>query len=610
MFYESRGMERHPLTANEDARLTALRHLHLLDTAPTEAFDRITRMASRLLRVPVSSISLSDRDRQYFKSRVGFDLMEAPREEAPCNWAIRSDAVYTVPNMLEDERFGNTAMVRHGGIRSYAGAPLITRTGYSLGTLCVMDIQPRIFSTDEVELLADLAEMVMSQIELQNSIGRIHPVSGYPNEYQLIDDLDDLSERSPGATRTALLVELVPGRQVRQGMRVLGANFVENLIHSSTDAIRRALDAHSQLYHIGPTRCVLLLDETRTCSWQELARQLDLNLREPIDCDGIPIRAEPAIGVYTFVPGEVKPRDVLRRLYSAADDARGDIMLTASYDASHDQIHARRFQLLGSLTGALQADDQLSLVFQPRVDLDGRPRGAEALLRWRHPEHGDISPAEFVPLAEETAHIGILTQWVLDRALVQVARWRRAGYRLKVSINVSAPNLEEADFADGVARLLLRHDVPPAAIELEFTEGVLARDGGRVIEQLCALRDMGIEIAIDDFGTGYSSLAYLQKLPASVLKIDRAFIKDLPTSERDRKLVRAMIGMAHDLGYRVVAEGIESEEGVALLKEWECDEAQGYYFSKPLTVADMDAWLERMTAGGGSAPDMPASPAA
>jgi GAF domain-containing protein len=143
-------MERHPLTANEDARLTALRHLHLLDTAPTEAFDRITRMASRLLRVPVSSISLSDRDRQYIKSRVGFDLMEAPREEAPCNWAIRSDAVYTVPNMLEDERFGNTAMVRHGGIRSYAGAPLITRTGYSLGTLCVMDIQPRIFSTDEV----------------------------------------------------------------------------------------------------------------------------------------------------------------------------------------------------------------------------------------------------------------------------------------------------------------------------------------------------------------------------------------------------------------------------------------------------------------------------
>jgi EAL domain-containing protein (putative c-di-GMP-specific phosphodiesterase class I) len=167
-----------------------------------------------------------------------------------------------------------------------------------------------------------------------------------------------------------------------------------------------------------------------------------------------------------------------------------------------------------------------------------------------------------------------------------------------VSINVSAPNLEEPDFAAGVARLLARHDVPPGAIELEFTESVLARDDGRVIEQLCALRDMGIEIAIDDFGTGYSSLAYLQKLPASVLKIDRAFIKDLPTSERDRKLVRAMIGMAHDLGYRVVAEGIESEEGVALLAGWGCDEAQGYYFSKPLSVADMEAWLDARKAAG------------
>ena len=585
-------MERHPLTANEEARLAALHNLRLLDTAPNEAYDRITRMASRLLRVPVSSISLSDRHRQFFKSRVGFDLTEAPREQTPCHWAFQSDGVYTVPDLLADERFGHTDIVQQGGMRAYAGAPLVTRTGYSLGTLCVIDNRPRTFSAEETALLADLAEMVMSQIELENSIGRIHPVSGHPNEYQLIDDLDDIAGRLPDAEHTALLIELLPARQLRQGMRVLGANFVENLIHSSTETIRRCLDADTRLYHIGPTRCAVLLSATCASVWEAAARRLDLHLREPIDCDGIPVRAAPAIGVYTFRPADVKPRDVLRRLYNAAEDARDDGVLTASYDPDHDRIHARRFQLLGSLSEALRADDQLALMFQPRVDLAGRPRGAEALLRWRHPHHGPVSPAEFVPLVEETAHIQELTQWVLDRALAQVARWRRAGHFLKVSINVSAPNLEEPDFAAGVARLLARHDVPPGAIELEFTESVLARDDGRVIEQLCALRDMGIEIAIDDFGTGYSSLAYLQKLPASVLKIDRAFIKDLPTSERDRKLVRAMIGMAHDLGYRVVAEGIESEEGVALLAEWECDEAQGYYFSKPLSVGDMEAWLE------------------
>jgi EAL domain-containing protein (putative c-di-GMP-specific phosphodiesterase class I)/GGDEF domain-containing protein len=584
-------MQRHPLSRSENARVAALRNLHLLDTAPSRAFDRITRLAGRLLRVPVSSISLVDSDRLYFKSRLGFDLVEAPRESAPCHWAIRSDQVYTVQDLLRDERFGDTPMVQHGGIRSYAGAPLVTRTGYSLGTLCVMDKHPRMFSDEEVEVLIDLAAMVMGQIELQNSIGRIHPVSGYPNEYQLIDDLHELSGSSPNSLRTVLLIELVDARHVSQGMRVLGANFIENLIHSSTEAIRSALTARSHLYHVGTTRCVVLLDEAHSMAWQEIAHQLDLNLRLPIDCEGIPIRADPAIGVYTFFPSQVTSRDVLRRLYSAVDDARGQVIQTASYDCSHDRIHARHFELLAGMADALQADDQLTLVFQPRVDLNGRLLGAEALLRWHHPRHGDISPAEFIPLIEKTAHIDALTQWVLDHVLAQVARWRDQGHDFKVSINVSAPNLEDADFASNVARLLAQHRVPPSAIELEFTESVLARDDSLVVEQLYALRDMGIDIAIDDFGTGYSSLAYLQRLPASVLKIDRTFIKNLPTNERDRKLVRAMITMAHDLGYKVVAEGIESAESVALLSDWACDEAQGYYFSRPLTVAGMQEWL-------------------
>jgi len=583
-------MALHPLSANEHARLAALRNLHLLDTGPAKAFDRITRVASRLLRVPVSSISLIDEERQYFKSRVGFDLAEAPRAQSPCNWTIAAGAVCTIADMREDPRFAHSPMVRHGGIRAYAGAPLITRTGYSLGTLCVMDTATRSFSAEEIEILSDLADMVMAQIELQSSIGRIHPASGHPNEYQLLDDLDDLAAPS-GASRTALVVELMTARQMRQGIRVFGASFAENVIHSATDTLRRALAPSTRLYHVGTTRCVVVLEAAET-SWEEAARRLHLHLREPMDCGGVPIRPQPAIGVYTFIPGEVEPRDALRRLYSAADDARGGRMPTAVYDEGRDRRHARRFQLLVSLAAALQAPGQLSLVFQPRVDLEGRPLGAEALLRWRDPQHGDVSPGEFVPLAEETGLIGALTHWVLDQALAQAARWRRAGYHLKLSINVSAPNLEEEDFAGSVARLLARHAVPPSAIELEFTESVLARDDRRVIEQLVTLRAMGIDIAIDDFGTGYSSLAYLQQLPASILKIDRVFVRDLADNARDGKLVKAIIAMAHDLGYRVVAEGVESEACVALLKAWGCDEAQGYHFSRPLAAAVLEDWLE------------------
>jgi GAF domain-containing protein len=196
---------------NEEARLNALRNLRLLDTPPSESFDRITRMASRLLGAPVSTISLTDRDRQWFKSRVGVELAEIPRDEAPCNYAIHSDQVFVVSDMLQDGRFKGSLLVR-AGIRFYAGAPLITRSGYGLGTLCVIDDKPRGMNDDEQRVLIDLAAMVMTQIELQNTIGRIDPTSGLPNEHQLFEDLEDLAKRSPGERKVGLLVELVSAK--------------------------------------------------------------------------------------------------------------------------------------------------------------------------------------------------------------------------------------------------------------------------------------------------------------------------------------------------------------------------------------------------------------
>jgi EAL domain-containing protein (putative c-di-GMP-specific phosphodiesterase class I)/GGDEF domain-containing protein len=582
---------RHLYPENEEARLNALRNLKLLDTPPSESFDRITRTAGRLLGAPVAAVSLTDRDRQWFKSKIGVDLAQVPREQAPCAYAIQADSVFVVPDMLDDDRFA-TSPLAQAGIRFYAGAPLITRTGYALGTLCIVDTTPRTLTDEEQGVLIDLANMVMTQIELQNSIGRVHPVSGHANEYQLLDDLEDLGTVTPGKRRTCLLVELVPSGQVSQGMRVLGANYVENLIRSATGAIRHGMGDESRLYHISPTRCAVLLDEELGRNWRQATQALDQSLRAPFDCGGIPVRPDPAMGVYEFTTGEVKPRDVLRRLYNAVDDARRGGSLVASYDERHDQAHARRFQLLSSLSDALQATDQFSLVYQPRVDVaSGECVGAEALLRWHHPQFGSVPPGEFIPLVEETAHIRELTQWVLGNALAQVAAWRAAGLAPKVSINVSALNLEEDEFASRLDALLERHGVPPEAIELEFTESALARDSARVIGQLTELRQRGIDIAIDDFGTGYSSLAYMQTIPATVLKIDRAFVQALATSERDQKMVQAVIAMAHDLGYRVVAEGIETPEACALLAAWSCDEAQGYYFARPLPAAEMARWL-------------------
>ncbi len=577
---------------NEEARLNALRNLQLLDTAPSESFDRITRMASRLLGAPVSTISLTDRDRQWFKSRVGVDLAEIPRAEAPCNYAIHSDEVFVVPNLLDDARF-RTSLLAQAGIRFYAGAPLITRSGYGLGTLCVIDDKPRTMSEDECRVLVDLAAMVMTQIELQNTIGRIDPASGLANEHQLFEDLEDLAKRCPGERRVGVLIELVSPQQISHGMRVLGAAYAEELIRNSTDAIRRAFGNGPRLYHVGLARCLVVLDEATHRSWEDVSNDLHASLHETISCSGIPVTPDPVMGVYAFTTDAVSPRDVLRRLFNAGDDARAAGRLVASYNELHDRAHARSFMLLSDMRDALERRHEFTLMYQPVVNFaSGQCSGAEALLRWRHPRLGDVLPMEFIPLVEETAFTRPLTDWVLNLAINQIAQWQGDRVVARISINASARNLEESDFAVRVGNILQKHGVSARAIQLEFTENALLGDNLRVLDQLRAIKRMGVSIAIDDFGTGYSSLSYLQQFPANVLKIDKSFITGLATSEHDQKLVRAVIYMAHDLGYQVVAEGIENREAYDMLAAWKCDEAQGFYVAHPLPPATMREWLK------------------
>lgn len=581
---------------NEEARLNALRNLGLLDTPPSEAFDRITRMSSRLLGAPVSTISLTDSDRQWFKSRFGVDLTEIPREQAPCNYAIRDNIVFLVPDMLEDVRFA-TSPLANAGIRFYAGAPLVTRSGYGLGTLCVVDVKPRTLDVPEQQMLRDLADMVMSQIELQNTIGRIDPISGLVNEHQFFEDMEDLSRRTPEVMRVGVLIELVSSSQLNDGTRALGAGYAESLIRNSIAAIRKCVDPSTRIYHVGVNRCMVIVDESVNGSWQDIAAKIDDLVKQDFMSEGLPFKLSPSIGVYEFCAGLSKPRDILRKLISASLDARESGALVTAYNEISDLAHARLYALINDVPKALTSDDQFSLVYQPRLDFaTGACVSVEALLRWTHPNLGNVPPNEFIPLVETTALARPLTEWVLHAAARDLKQWRNAGFTHRVSINVSARNLEEYDFAERVIAILNQHEVQARDIELEFTESAVARDNATVLRQLNALRELGISLAIDDFGTGYSSFSYLQQLPAKVLKIDRSFVRNLATSQSDQKLVRAMIQMAHDLDYRVVAEGIETAEAYALLKQWNCNEAQGFFISKGVPALQLQDWLGKAKA--------------
>lgn len=576
---------------NEEARLNALRDLNLLDTSPSDSFDRLTRLASKLLDAPVSTISLTDRDRQWFKSKVGVDITEIPREQAPCSYAIDGNEIFVVPDLLADSRFIGSPLAE-AGIRFYAGAPLFTRQGYGLGTLCVVDDKVRDFDDEGRQVLRDLAGMVMSQIELQNTIGRSDAMTGVPNQHQMFEDIEDLSRRQPDAAAGAMIFELMSASQHGQGQRVLGGGFTEALIRGGAAKLKPRMGNSARLYHVSPTRFAVLLNPEFGGDIASFAMELAEVLREPIACSGIPVSPTAAAGTCEFILGELAPADVLRRLLNAIEDAGLSEDGYAVYCPTHDLKHTRSFMLLNDFKAALEAGDQLALHYQPRVDLaTGHCGDVEALLRWTHPQLGPIPPFEFIPAVEQTAMARPLTEWVAKTALAQIASWREQGIEIRVSINVSALNLDEPDFADRIIELVRKAGVAPRMLELEFTESAVAKNAARLMRQLKALRAAGIQIAIDDFGSGYSNLSYLQALPASVLKIDRVFVTNLETSGRDRKLVRSIIDMAHELDYRVVAEGIETQGAYDLLKFWGCEEGQGFLMARPMPARQLEAWL-------------------
>jgi EAL domain-containing protein (putative c-di-GMP-specific phosphodiesterase class I) len=235
------------------------------------------------------------------------------------------------------------------------------------------------------------------------------------------------------------------------------------------------------------------------------------------------------------------------------------------------------------------ASHRFRLKYQPQVDLrTGAVVGAEALIRWRDPELGEVSPAQFIPVAEDTGFIIAIGDWVLTQAVRQAAAWRASGMVMPVSINVSALQFQQGDFVDRVANVLREHGLPPHLLELELTETILVVDADEALGRLGQLAALGVLLAIDDFGTGYSSLSYLKRFPIEKLKIDRSFVQGLPAEDSDAGIVRAIIEMSRALGLRVIAEGVETEPQRAFLLEAGCDQFQGYLYAPALDALSFE----------------------
>jgi EAL domain-containing protein (putative c-di-GMP-specific phosphodiesterase class I)/GGDEF domain-containing protein len=576
---------------SEEARLNALVQLNLLDTPPSESFDRITRMASQIFNLPVAAVSLTDRDRQWFKSRVGVEHWSIPRDKAPCSQVAECADIVVIPDFKKDPWYADSVLGQ-SGIRFYAGAPLVTREGHGLGALCVLGTEPREVTEMEVAALKDLAAIVMAQIELQHAFGRIDPLSGLPNRSQFLDDLADLASDADGTQRLAALVELARPEQISAYGRVMGSARVDDLVRDAAHQLGQLLEPKRTIYHVGFSQFAFLapvgVDE------DSYIGELTTKHHEERQRSSAGTMMTSAIGLVSFQCGQMPPQDVLSALQSAVQDARSSPEHVSLYSLQADEAHRRRFALLRDFEAALASLDQLRLVYQPRIDLgSGRCVGAEALLRWTHPVLGNVSPGEFIPIIEHSSFAKPMTAFVIDTALKQLRNWKEAGAEhLVLSINVSAANLHEPQFAEALTKALARHGVEAEHLELEVTESAVMQDADQAGAQLQALSDAGVRLAIDDFGTGYSSLAYLQKLPVQVVKIDQSFIRNMDQGAKEQSLVRSMISLTQDLGYIVVAEGIETLEAASLLRTMKCDEGQGYLFARPLEPEKFSTWLE------------------
>lgn len=336
----------------------------------------------------------------------------------------------------------------------------------------------------------------------------------------------------------------------------------------------------------------VLMDQRVVDKHRSKIRRMMPDLLKPIPYKDMVLELQPSIGVASYPEQGVNAATLMRHSEVAADFAENASKTMSYYRPELDQYNARRLTMISELKEAIAGDD-LSLFLQPKLSLaEHKIVGVEALIRWRHKKYGMVRPDEFIPMAEQTGIIRELTRWVIDEALHLYNQVVKAGYDLQMSINLSAINLRESDLIDYLNQKLDAHQVAPENICLELTETSMMSEPKRALKTLSTLRGAGIQVSVDDFGSGYSSLSYLKELPATEIKLDKSLVLGLGESQRNTAVVRSTIDMCHELGFKVVAEGVESAaemEGLALLG---CDLVQGYHLTPPLSLEHFLAWIE------------------
>jgi len=484
------------------------------------------------------------------------------------------------------------------GLESCLSAPVRSPSGALLGMVALHYRRGQVHAQEDRDLLQLAGRLVAIAIEQRRLTdglefqARHDSLTGLPNRSYFLEllrnALCNAQERS--GTLVVLFIDLDRFKQIND---TLGHAMGDRLLKEVGERLKRLLTEDDLAGRMGGDEFTIVLTRQPDEQTAIQASQEFLNaFRAPHRLDENELFVTASIGVAMFPTHGQDAAELLRHadlaMYNAKNNGKNDCEVFRAEDRASD---LERLRLENALRRALE-NQEFELLYQPVVDMNGKVEGLEALLTWRHPVYGTISPNQFIPIAEETGLIIEFGSWVIRTACLEAARWHESGHHaVRVSVNVSALQFERRDFVEAVSAALALSGLPPACLELELTESYVMRNLPQSAARLTQIRDLGVSIAIDDFGTGYSSLSYLNRLPVDCLKIDQSFLRSLQAPDGSLPVVQSIVRLAHSMNLRVVAEGVETRQELDLVRVLGCDKVQGHVYGPALRGEQVEALL-------------------
>lgn len=514
--------------------------------------------------------------------------------------AIRTGKTAVVNNILTDSAYAPWRAALPG----YAcgvGCPLLVN-GEIIGGIVIYAVEPDAFGTDEVALLTDSADDLAFGIstlrtraeQKQNQedmikLTRFDILTGLPNETQFTELVKISIDTCKRNAKHFALIQINVER-LNEINIALGFSQGDQILRELAIRLAKTIPESAMLARLRGDEFAMLLPDSDVNAAIRTVHRIEGLLASPFPIADIELDVSVKSGIALFPAHGDNTHDLLRRMDIAVHHAKRKAVNYIVFDQTKNEDQATRLTMAGQLRRAIE-NDELVLYLQPKIRMsDGQICGAEGLVRWHHPERGIRPPIEFIGLAEHTGLIKPLTEWVIEAALKLNQEWQQTGCALPIAINLSTRNLREENLLENVRYLHSVWDVAPGLLEMEITESMVMDDPEFSLRILSSLREQGIPLYIDDFGTGYSSLSYLQKLPVDYIKIDKSFVVNMAVNHDSTLIVRSTIDLAHDLGRKVVAEGVETQADWDQLVAFGCDFAQGYFIAKPMPPELFQAW--------------------